>query len=133
MQIGLIGLGKMGSLLAQRLLRAGHTVVGYDLDPEAGPALATEGLQVADSLDELRGALAAPRTIWLMLPAGAPTEAALEPLQSTLDPGDLVIDGANANHRLSLAHAARSEELGIGFLDVGVSGGIWGLDDGFGL
>jgi 6-phosphogluconate dehydrogenase len=133
MQIGLIGLGKMGSNVARRLLRAGHEVVGLDLAADAGAGLEAEGLRRADSLGALLRALPAPRVIWLMLPPGAATSTALGELEELVGKGDLVIEGGNSNFRDSLRHAARYAERGVGFLDVGVSGGIWGLEDGFGL
>jgi len=133
MQIGLIGLGKMGSNLAKRLLRGGHDVAGYDVASGAGADLDAEGLRRAGSLGDLLRALDAPRVVWVMLPPGAITSAALDELEGLLDEGDLVIEGGNSNFRDSLRHAARFAERGVGFLDVGVSGGIWGLEDGFGL
>jgi 6-phosphogluconate dehydrogenase len=133
MEIGLIGLGKMGSNIATRLLRAGHEVVGLDVAPGAGADLETEGMRRAGSLGGLLEALAAPRVIWMMLPPGAATSAALDELERLLAAGDLVIEGGNSNFHDSLRHAARYAERGAGFLDVGVSGGIWGLEDGFGL
>ena len=133
MRVGLVGLGKMGSLLAQRLLGAGHEVVGHDLDPGALATAGLEPVRAAGSLEALAAALPAPRVVWVMLPAGAPTRAVLERLGDVLEPGDLVADGSNSNHHVSVGHAARLAERGVGFLDVGVSGGIWGLEGGFGL
>jgi 6-phosphogluconate dehydrogenase len=133
MQIGLVGLGKMGSNIAKRLLRAGHDVVGFDLATDAGADLESEGLQRVASLGSLLDAAAAPRVLWVMLPPGAATSAALDELESLIGEGDLVIEGGNSNFHDSVRHAARYAERGAGFLDVGVSGGIWGLEDGFGL
>jgi 6-phosphogluconate dehydrogenase len=120
----MVGLGRMGGNMAERLRRAGHEVVGYDRDPK-----------VADvkSLAELAEALPAPRVAWVMVPAGEPTRSTITELGELLSAGDLVVDGGNSNFRDSIA---RSEELaanGIGFADCGVSGGVWGLENGYGL
>lgn len=124
MQLGMIGLGRMGRNMAQRLTLAGHTVVGYDRDP-----------QVSDTADlaGLVAALEPPRTVWLMVPAGAPTQATIRELAQLLDPGDLVIDGGNSNFHDDEINAAALAQHGIGYLDCGVSGGVWGKDNGYGL
>jgi 6-phosphogluconate dehydrogenase len=123
-KIGMVGLGRMGGNMAERLRRTGHEVVGYDRDPK-----------IADvkSLAELAEALPAPRVAWVMVPAGEPTRSTIAELGGLLSAGDLVVDGGNSNFRDSIA---RSEELagkGIGFCDCGVSGGVWGLQNGYGL
>jgi 6-phosphogluconate dehydrogenase len=122
MQLGMIGLGRMGSGMAERLRRAGHDVIGYDHDPAVS--------EVA-SLEDLVGRLAWPRTLWVMVPAGEPTEATLAQLSELCEPGDLVVDGGNSNFRDSIRRATRLGEAGIGFADAGTSGGIWGLDEGY--
>lgn len=124
MQLGMIGLGRMGRNMAERLSQAGHTVVGYDRNPEAS--------DVAD-LPALVAALEPPRVVWLMVPAGAPTQATVQDLAPLLDAGDLVIDGGNSNFRDDAANAAGLAERGIGYLDCGVSGGVWGKANGYGL
>jgi 6-phosphogluconate dehydrogenase len=124
MQIGMIGLGKMGGNMAERLRRAGHEVVGY--------ARRTAGRDVS-SLEELVARLSAPRTVWLMIPAGAPTRQTISQLRDLLGPGDLVIDGGNSHYTEDQAHARMLGTAGIGFVDCGVSGGVWGLQNGYGL
>ncbi|RIH86079.1 6-phosphogluconate dehydrogenase, NAD(+)-dependent, decarboxylating [Calidithermus terrae] len=133
MDLAMIGLGRMGGNMARRLLRGGFGVVGYDRSPEAVRALAAEGLAAAPSLEALRDLLPAPRTVWVMLPAGSATEAVLEELAGVLEPGDLVIDGGNAYYKDSQRRAAWLGERGLLFADVGVSGGVWGLENGYGL
>jgi len=124
-QIGLIGLGKMGANMAERIRRAGHEVVGYDRS-EASPR------DVA-SLEELVGKLAAPRAVWVMVPAGAPTASTIEKLGTLLSAGDLVIDGGNSKYTDDQLHADQLATKGIGFVDCGVSGGIWGITEGYAL
>jgi 6-phosphogluconate dehydrogenase len=122
MQIGMVGLGKMGGNMAERLRRDGHDVVGYDHVPEA---------RQVDSLADLVAALDAPRLVWSMVPAGPPTEHTVTTMIDLLDPGDLIVDGGNSNFHDSQRRAAAAAEQGIGFVDAGVSGGIWGLDNGY--
>ena len=129
--LGIVGLGRMGSNIARRLLRDGHTCVVHDVTPSAVAALVDEGATGADSLAELVAALPAPRTVWLMLPAGEITERALTEVASSLEPGDAVIDGGNTHYVDDLSRAAALEPLGIHYVDVGVSGGVFGLDRGF--
>ena len=124
MQLGLIGLGKMGGNMRERIRRAGHEVVGYDRNPAVS--------DVAD-LPGLVAALAAPRVVWVMVPAGAPTRDTVAALAEVLEPGDLVIDGGNSRFTDDFANAELLADKGIGYLDCGVSGGIWGLDNGYGL
>jgi len=129
-----IGLGKMGANMARRAARAGIGVVAFDVAPAARAALAAEpGVVAADSLADAVGRLATPRIAWLMLPAGAPTEATLEELHARLAPGDVIVDGANADYRDSQRHAAEAEARGLLAVDAGVSGGVWGLANGYGL
>ncbi|GAB3655072.1 decarboxylating 6-phosphogluconate dehydrogenase [Actinocorallia lasiicapitis] len=124
MELGLIGLGKMGGNMAERLRRGGHTVVGYDRDP---------AISDVNSLEELVAKLPAPRVVWVMVPAGAPTQATIEELGELLSPGDLVIDGGNSHYVDDQRHAVELAEKGIGFVDCGVSGGVWGLENGYAL
>jgi 6-phosphogluconate dehydrogenase len=124
MELGMIGLGRMGGNMAERLRRAGHTVVGYDRDPKVTDV---------GSLDELVQRLSAPRAVWVMVPAGEPTRATVESLKEVLEPGDVVIDGGNSHYSDDQKHAKLLAEKGIGFLDVGVSGGVWGLQNGYAL
>lgn len=124
MQLGLVGLGKMGSNMRARLRARGHDVVGYDPRPEV--------TDVA-SLADLAGSLSAPRVVWVMVPAGESTRSTIAELASVLGPGDLVIDGGNSRYTDDRGHADRLAASGIGFLDCGVSGGIWGLEKGYGL
>ena len=131
MQLGMIGLGKMGSNMTRRLLSGNHNVVIYDRQEEHMSPLATEGAQAARSMDELVGHLAAPRTIWLMLPAGEPTEDTVNLLAEMLASGDTVVDGGNSNYKDSMRRAEALKMKGISLLDVGVSGGIRGLKEGY--
>jgi 6-phosphogluconate dehydrogenase len=129
--LGMVGLGRMGSNLSLRLMRDGHTCVVHDVAPAAVGALVDEGATGARSLDELVAALPAPRTVWLMLPAGEITERALTDVAQLLEPGDAVIDGGNTHYVDDLSRGAALEPLGIHYVDVGVSGGVFGLDRGF--
>ena len=129
--LGIVGLGRMGSNIARRLLRDGHTCVVHDVAPPAVATLVDEGATGADSFAELVAALPAPRTVWLMLPAGEITERALTEVAGSLEPGDAVIDGGNTHYVDDLSRAAALEPLGIHYVDVGVSGGVFGLDRGF--
>jgi len=123
-QIGMIGLGRMGGNMAKRLRRAGHDVVGYARSPE--------GRDVA-SLEELVERLAPPRTAWVMIPAGEATQQTIAQLRGLLEAGDLVIDGGNSHYTEDRENARRLGARKIGFIDAGVSGGIWGLENGYGL
>lgn len=124
MDIGLIGLGKMGGNMRERLRRAGINVVGYDRNPE---------LADVSSLGALVEALPAPRVVWVMVPAGAPTHETVAQLRDLLSPGDVVVDGGNSRWTDDLRHAGELAEKGIGFVDCGVSGGVWGLEEGYAL
>jgi 6-phosphogluconate dehydrogenase len=131
MQIGVMGLGRMGANIARRLIRHGHACVVFDRDPEPGRMLAREGAQAASGVGELVKALAAPRAVWIMLPAGATTEAAIEELAHLLEQGDTLIDGGNTFWKDDIRRAARLAALGLNYLDVGTSGGVWGLERGY--
>ncbi|MER5317815.1 phosphogluconate dehydrogenase (NAD(+)-dependent, decarboxylating) [Streptosporangium roseum] len=124
MQIGMVGLGKMGGNMAERLRRGGHDVVGYDRDPAVSDV---------SSLKDLVDRLQEPRAVWVMVPAGAPTQATVEELGNLLSAGDLVIDGGNSHYLDDQKHAAELGAKEIGFVDCGVSGGIWGLENGYAL
>jgi 6-phosphogluconate dehydrogenase len=133
MDLGMIGLGRMGANMAQRLATGGHRVVGYDPSAEARARSAEQELTTTDSLEALVARLPAPRTLWLMVPAGAPTEETLAKVSALLDRGDVLIDGGNSNYRDSQRRARELAERGIAFVDVGTSGGIWGLKEGYSL
>ena len=134
MQVGIVGLGRMGGNIARRLCRAGIHVVGYDANPAMAEPLAGEpGFQPAFSIDAMLLALKGPRIVWCMLPAGAETARLLDHLAATLAQGDRVVDGANGHYRVTMARAPRFAELGIGFVDAGVSGGGRGLESGYSL
>ncbi|HEX2051344.1 MAG TPA: decarboxylating 6-phosphogluconate dehydrogenase [Actinomycetota bacterium] len=122
MQIGMVGLGRMGANMAERLRRGGHDVVGYDVDPDVSEV---------GSLDELAQRLAPPRAVWIMVPAGDATETTIDALAAALDPGDVVVDGGNSNFRDSMRRAASLGARSIAFLDAGTSGGVWGLEAGY--
>ncbi len=134
-EIGLIGLGRMGANMARRLSRAGLKLAVYNRTAEVAHKLAQEehNLRAAESYEELVASLPAPRIVWLMLPAGEATEAALQHLATLLSPGDLLVDGANAYYQDSMRHARELAAKGIEFVDAGVSGGVWGLENGYAL
>jgi 6-phosphogluconate dehydrogenase len=132
--VGMVGLGRMGGNMSRRLARVGHAVVAWDRADAARAALADEArVEAVPTLAELVSRLPAPRRVWLMLPAGEPTDATLGQLADLLARGDVVVDGANAFYRDSQRHAADLATRGIGFVDAGVSGGVWGLENGYGL
>jgi len=122
--IGLVGLGKMGGNMRTRLRNAGHTVVGYDRNPD---------LADVDSLAAMVEALPAPKVVWVMVPAGDPTRSTIAELKDLLGEGDLVVDGGNSKYTDDALNAASLAEKGIGFVDCGVSGGVWGLENGYAL
>jgi 6-phosphogluconate dehydrogenase len=131
MQLGVVGLGRMGGNITQRLLGNGHSCVVYDKSAEAVAALAGKGATGSTSLADLAAKLAAPRAVWLMLPAGKVTEDAVTELGSALQPGDIVIDGGNAFYKDDVRRAKALKGRGIDYVDVGTSGGIWGLERGY--
>jgi 6-phosphogluconate dehydrogenase len=131
MQLGIVGLGRMGSNIARRLLRDGHRVVGYNRTPQAVEALEAEGGAGAHSLDELVAALETPRAVWIMLPAGAVTESVVSELAEKLDPGDAIVDGGNTHYPDDIRRGEQLSERGIHYLDCGTSGGVFGLERGF--
>jgi 6-phosphogluconate dehydrogenase len=131
MQIGMVGLGRMGANIVRRAMRAGLAFVVHDRDPAPGEALAREGATAAGSLEDLVGALHAPRTVWVMLPAGAITEATIERLGSLLSSGDTIIDGGNTFWKDDIRRAAALKDKGIHYVDAGTSGGVWGAERGY--
>jgi 6-phosphogluconate dehydrogenase len=131
MQIGVMGLGRMGANITRRLMRRGHGCVVYDRDPAPGRALAGEGAAAAASLAELAKALRAPRVVWVMLPAGAATEGAIGELAGVLAAGDTIIDGGNSFWKDDIRRARELKAKGLHYLDVGTSGGVWGLERGY--
>jgi 6-phosphogluconate dehydrogenase len=133
MNLGMIGLGKMGANMAQRLVRGGHRVVGFDFGEDARAHAAAVGIEPVESLPQLIAALPAPRAVWLMVPAGGAVDSTIEALIHLLTAGDIVIDGGNSNYRDSQQRAESLVEHGIAFVDVGTSGGVWGLDNGYSL
>lgn len=129
MQIGIVGLGRMGANIGRRLMASHHQVVGYDASPKAVAAL--EGAIPASSLADLVARLEAPRTVWVMLPAGAITEATIAELGGLLEAGDCVIDGGNTYFKDDIRRGHALKQKGVAYLDVGTSGGVWGLERGF--
>ncbi|NLC57291.1 MAG: decarboxylating 6-phosphogluconate dehydrogenase [Armatimonadetes bacterium] len=133
MELGMYGLGRMGANMVKRLLRGGHRVVVYNRSPGPVQAAAAEGAVPTASLQELVSRLEPPRVVWLMLPAGEVTETAIEAVLPLLARGDVLVDGANSYYKDTLRRAARVKELGLHYVDVGTSGGIWGVTEGYSL
>jgi 6-phosphogluconate dehydrogenase len=131
MQLGMVGLGRMGAGLVRRLMKDGHDCVAYDVNPDAVKALADDGATGASSLEEFVSKLEKPRTAWVMVPAGEITDKTIAALADVLEEGDTIIDGGNTYYRDDLRHAAALREKGIHHVDVGTSGGVWGLERGF--
>ncbi len=131
MQLGMIGLGRMGANLVRRLMRDGHECVVYDVNPEAVSALGDDGASGADSLDDFVAKLSKPRAAWVMVPAGQITETTVTELASKLEPGDAIIDGGNSYYRDDIRRSATFAEQGIDYIDCGTSGGVLGLDRGY--
>jgi 6-phosphogluconate dehydrogenase len=133
MELGMVGLGRMGASMTERLTRAGHHVVGYDPAPAARQRIEERGARAADSLDALVAALQPPRAVWLMVPSGKATEGSVEALAGLLQAGDTLIDGGNSNYKDTLRHAALLADRQLHMVDAGTSGGIWGLAEGYSL
>ncbi len=133
MELGMVGLGRMGANMAERLLRGGHRVVGYDPTREAVQRITEKGALAADSLPSLARQLAPPRTVWLMVPAGPPVDQTLSTLRPHMAPGDVVIDGGNSNYKDTLERSHWLFAHGIHLVDAGTSGGIWGLQEGYSI
>ena len=131
MQLGMIGLGRMGGNIVRRLMRNGHTAVVYDKDAKAVAGLATEGALGAATLEEFVAKLTKPRTAWVMLPAGHITETTIEALAKLMQPGDVIIDGGNTFWQDDVRRGKALKERGLSYLDVGTSGGIWGIERGY--
>ncbi len=133
MEMGMIGLGRMGANMTQRLVRNGHRVVGFDPKPEARKEIENNGAESADSLAALVEKLKTPRVVWMMVPAGKITDDTVNALIALLSPGDTVIDGGNSNYKDTLRRADVSGDKRIHYVDSGTSGGVWGLDGGYSL
>lgn len=131
MQLGIVGLGRMGGNIARRLTNAGHSCVVWDRNEDAVKGLAAEGSTGASGLADVVAKLDAPRAVWVMLPAGGPTEATVNELATLLSPGDVIIDGGNSFYKDDIRRAAALREKGIVYVDVGTSGGVWGLERGY--
>ena len=131
MQLGMIGLGRMGGNIVRRLMQKGHQSFVYDRDPAPGATLAGEGAAAAASLKDLVSAMKAPRAVWVMLPAGAPTEQTVEALSGLLEPGDVIIDGGNSFWQDDIRRGKALALKGLNYVDVGTSGGVWGLERGY--
>ena len=131
MKLGMAGLGRMGANMALRLMRGGHEIVAYDPGPDAVRAIEAEGASGVDSLAGLVGGLIPPRAVWVMAPAGEPTETTIHTLSELLSADDIVVDGGNAFYKDSIRRAGILKEKGVRFLDVGTSGGVWGLEEGY--
>ena len=133
MELGMIGLGRMGANMTQRLVRGGHRVVGFDPNPQARAAVERNGAESAASLQALVSALAPPRVVWMMVPAGEATDGTIEALQPLLTAGDTLVDGGNSNYKDTMRRATTLGAQRIQYVDSGTSGGIWGLEEGYSL
>ena len=131
MQLGMVGLGRMGANMTRRLMRGGHQLVVSDLSPAAVKQLAGEGAAASSSLDDLVTKLTAPRAIWIMVPAGDPTEKTVETLLAKLSAGDTIIDGGNSYFKDDVRRSQICKQKGVHYVDVGTSGGVWGIDRGY--
>jgi 6-phosphogluconate dehydrogenase len=131
MELGIVGLGRMGANMARRLMRDGHRIVAYDVNPDAVSQLASEGAEGASSLEEMASKLSAPRSVWIMVPAGEITEQTVEKVAAVLEAGDAIIDGGNSYYRDDIRRAAKVGEQGIDYVDCGTSGGVFGLERGY--
>ena len=131
MQLAIIGMGRMGANIARRLMRGGHGVVVYDRKPQMVDTLKQEGATGAGSLEEVAGKLPQPRIFWVMLPAGAPTESTVEALLHLASPGDIIIDGGNTFYKDDVRRAGIAAKKQVSYVDVGTSGGVWGLERGY--
>jgi len=131
MQLGMVGLGRMGAGIVRRLMRDGHRCVGYDVSPDAVSAIEADGATGASSLEDFVANLEMPRAVWVMVPAGKITDSTIASLAEVLEPGDAVIDGGNTHYVDDIRHAAELREKGIHHVDCGTSGGVWGFERGF--
>jgi 6-phosphogluconate dehydrogenase len=133
MELGMVGLGKMGGFMTERLIRGGHRVIGFDRDPAVVQKLAEKGALSANSLDNIISQLKPPRAIWLMVPAGDPVDQTIAALVPHLAPGDTIIDGGNSYYKDSVRRAAALAPKKINFVDCGTSGGVWGITEGYSM
>ncbi|HEV7489957.1 MAG TPA: decarboxylating 6-phosphogluconate dehydrogenase [Rhodanobacteraceae bacterium] len=133
MELGMVGLGRMGANMVQRLLRGGHRVTGFDPNADARKGIEANGAASAESLRQLAAALPSPRVIWLMVPAGKITDDTVDALQTLLAKGDTVVDGGNSNYKDTLRRAAAFAGAGLNYIDCGTSGGVWGLKEGYSM
>ncbi|GAA3918492.1 phosphogluconate dehydrogenase (NAD(+)-dependent, decarboxylating) [Luteimonas lutimaris] len=133
MELGMIGLGKMGANMAQRLVRGGHRVVGFDPDSDARAAVEAFGAETADSLESMVDKLPAPRVAWMMVPAGDITGGTVDALMGLLATGDTIVDGGNSNYKNTLDRAKAVADKGMHYIDCGTSGGVWGLAEGYSM
>ncbi len=133
MELGMIGLGKMGGFMTERLIKGGHRVVGFDRDPAVVKGLAAKGAVGADSLEKMIAQLKAPRIVWLMVPSGAPVDQTIEQLTGYLTPGDTIIDGGNSYYKDTVRRGAALAPKKINFVDCGTSGGVWGITEGYSM
>jgi 6-phosphogluconate dehydrogenase len=131
MELGMVGLGRMGANMARRLMRDGHRIVAFDVSPDAVAALAKDGAEGASSLADLASKLDAPRSVWVMVPAGEITEQTIGDLAAVLAPGDAIVDGGNSYYRDDIRRAETLREKGVDFVDCGTSGGVFGLERGY--
>jgi 6-phosphogluconate dehydrogenase len=131
MELGIVGLGRMGANMARRLMRDGHRIVAYDVNPNAVAQLAGDGVDGASSLEEMAAKLSAPRSIWIMVPAGEITEQTVDAVAAVLESGDAIVDGGNSYYRDDIRRAEKVGEQGIDYVDCGTSGGVFGLERGY--
>src|SRR6267143_6110388 len=131
MQLGMIGLGRMGANMVRRLMHGGHNCVVWDTNPNNVKQLASEGATGAESLDDLIAKLSKPRAIWIMVPAGSATEKTVNDLAARMEMGDIIIDGGNSYFKDDARRALALREKGVNYVDVGTSGGVWGLERGY--
>jgi 6-phosphogluconate dehydrogenase len=133
MQLGLIGLGKMGGFMAERIHNAGHQVVGFDFNADAVAKLASTGNVGSSSLADMVSKLEAPRAVWMMVPSGDPVDQTIAALEALLSPGDIIIDGGNSNYKDTMRRHAQVTAKGFQYVDCGTSGGVWGLKEGYSM
>jgi len=133
MELGMIGLGRMGANMTERLVKGGHRVVGFDPKPEARERVEDKGAESAASLASLVASLKTPRTVWMMVPAGSITDATVTALLPLLVAGDVLVDGGNSNYKDTLRRSSAAADKNIGYVDCGTSGGVWGLAEGYSM
>lgn len=131
MEVGIVGLGRMGLNMSKRLMKGEHFILGFDQNRETLDKAREQGVKVVNSLESLIASLTSPRVVWLMMPAGPPVEQTLQSLLPLLSPGDIVVDGGNSYYKDSIQRAQKLKEHQISFVDVGTSGGVWGLQEGY--